>query len=747
MPLLNEDYARILIKRSILSGTTPTIPVDEPVVANDFDSLLPTDLLVGEMYMNVWDDRMWIRTLNGIIEIPVSGFSSSNYFTTGATLFNDTLYFDRNDQLSAYTVDLSSLSVSGSTIEYWTSGQTGTNSIRTNTTGTTSTGNYSIATGSGNTASGDYSFVGGQSSSVTGSNSFVYGLNNEADANYQFVFGLGNTATTISQNGYIFGSGNYINEADIICFGASNIITAPSAKAFGANLSISGTHAVAFGKDNVVSGIGSIGAGGEDNIVSGNYSFATNQRNEVTGDWSAVFGENSKATANYTYVFGNSITGSTANTTYVDKLNIKTVNAGTAVNNLGVDANGNVIIGNAISGGTGNYLPLSGGTITGDLEIQGNLNICISGATTTIQTDCSGNQILTGVTNSSIVAGSGNTINANLDNVFIAGVNLTGTTSNTAYFSKLNINEVLTGTSVNNLGIDSNGFVVVGSTGSTQDLQSVLSIGNETFGNDIILTSGDTIQAGSGAGILNLRDGFDDFVTLGNVFKRIEFTTNQVNLIHSAQNGLKITNTDFVIKNEAAGVIKMTSQSGSTFGEIQIVNSSSVNTTEDTPHFPVFISTQDAFIDGGVENSAVIGGVGLSALTSDTVYVPDLDVAGDLYGSPYDLSFAVSDEVTQITTGTSVTTLFTPRTFTVSQVKFSLSNSGSTTSTIDVLKNGSTILAAPLSLGSGALITGVTISPNQFVESDKITVDIDAAGTGAAGAKVYLKGKTSRVII
>jgi hypothetical protein len=511
MPL-NEDYARILIKRSIFSGTTPTIPVDEPIVADDFDDLLPTDLLVGEMFMNVWDDRMWIRTLNGLIEIPVSGFSSSNYFTTGVTLFNDTLYFDRNDQLSAYTVDLSSLNITGA---------------------------------------------------------------------------------------------------------------------------------------------------------------------------------------------------------------------------------------------TGNFLPISGGTITGNLEVQGALSFCISGATTQVQTDCSGNQILTGVTNSSIVAGSGNTINNNLNGVFVAGTNLTATTSNTAYFSRLNINEVLTGASVNNLGIDANGNVVVGGaggTGGTQSLSQVLTIGNETLGNDIILTSGDTIQAGSGAGVLNLRDGFDDFVTLGNGFKRIEFTTNSVELIHSALNGLKITNTDFVIKNEAAGVIKMTSQSGFTFGEIQIVNSSSVNTTEDTPHFPVFISTQDAFIDGGVENSAVIGGVGLSALTSDTVYVPDLDVAGDLYGSPYDLSFAISDEVTQIVTGTSVTTLYSPRIFTVSQVKFSLSNSGSTTSTIDVFKNGSSILASPLSLGSGASVTGVTISPNQFVETDKITVDIDAAGTGAAGAKVYLKGKTSRLI-
>jgi len=41
--------------------------------------------------------------------VVVTGFT--DYYTTGATLIGDTVYFDRNDQLSAYTVNLSSLVV------------------------------------------------------------------------------------------------------------------------------------------------------------------------------------------------------------------------------------------------------------------------------------------------------------------------------------------------------------------------------------------------------------------------------------------------------------------------------------------------------------------------------------------------------------------------------------------------------------------------------------------------------------
>jgi len=79
----------------------------------------------------------------------------------------------------------------------------------------------------------------------------------------------------------------------------------------------------------------------------------------------------------------------------------------------------------------------------------------------------SDNKVYTGVTNSALIGGSGNTINSYIKNsVVLGGESITATTSNTVYVPNLNIKTIGVGTSVNNLGIDSNGNVVVGSASS-----------------------------------------------------------------------------------------------------------------------------------------------------------------------------------------------------------------------------------------------------------------------------------------
>jgi hypothetical protein len=47
-------------------------------------------------------------------------FSQNDFFTTGGTLIGDTVYFDRNDALSAYTVDLSALDVNDAAVTAYT---------------------------------------------------------------------------------------------------------------------------------------------------------------------------------------------------------------------------------------------------------------------------------------------------------------------------------------------------------------------------------------------------------------------------------------------------------------------------------------------------------------------------------------------------------------------------------------------------------------------------------------------------
>ena len=66
---------------------------------------------------------------------------------------------------------------------------------------------------------------------------------------------------------------------------------------------------------------------------------------------------------------------------------------------------------------------------------------------------------------SSIIGGTGHTINPSVINtVIVGGVDVTGTSSNTVYVPQLNISTLGTGTSVNTIGIDSDGMVVSAAT-------------------------------------------------------------------------------------------------------------------------------------------------------------------------------------------------------------------------------------------------------------------------------------------
>jgi hypothetical protein len=116
--MAKTEYSRILLKRSTVPNVIPTVPTGTTIDTTWLD----TDLLVGEGFINVADDRMWYRTNNGIVELPLSGFSSANYYTDSAYLSGNTLLFNRTDLANAYSVDLSPLLVSLTTDTYVTGG-------------------------------------------------------------------------------------------------------------------------------------------------------------------------------------------------------------------------------------------------------------------------------------------------------------------------------------------------------------------------------------------------------------------------------------------------------------------------------------------------------------------------------------------------------------------------------------------------------------------------------------------------
>ena len=113
---------------------------------------------------------------------------------------------------------------------------------------------------------------------------------------------------------------------------------------------------------------------------------------------------------------------------------------------------------------------------------------------------------------------------------------------------------------------------------------------------------------------------------------------------------------------------------------------------------------------------------------------------------PTVLAVAVSDETTAITTGTAKVTFRMPFAMTVTAVRASLAvASSSGLPTFDINEGGSTILSTKLSIDasektSTTAATAAVISDSALADDAEITIDIDVAGTGAKGAKVYLIG-------
>lgn len=108
------------------------------------------------------------------------------------------------------------------------------------------------------------------------------------------------------------------------------------------------------------------------------------------------------------------------------------------------------------------------------------------------------------------------------------------------------------------------------------------------------------------------------------------------------------------------------------------------------------------------------------------------------------IKWAISNETDAIATGTALITDRMPFAGTIIGVRASLSTqSSSGAPTFDINKNGTTVLSTKITIDSGektsvTAATPAVISVPDFDDDDEFTVDIDAAGTGAKGAKVTM---------
>ena len=108
------------------------------------------------------------------------------------------------------------------------------------------------------------------------------------------------------------------------------------------------------------------------------------------------------------------------------------------------------------------------------------------------------------------------------------------------------------------------------------------------------------------------------------------------------------------------------------------------------------------------------------------------------------LPLAIGDETTALTTGTAKVTWRAPFALTLVAVRASLTTASSSgVPTFDINEGGTTILSTKLTIdanekSSTSAATAVVISDTAIADDAELTVDVDVAGTGAAGAKIIL---------
>lgn len=111
------------------------------------------------------------------------------------------------------------------------------------------------------------------------------------------------------------------------------------------------------------------------------------------------------------------------------------------------------------------------------------------------------------------------------------------------------------------------------------------------------------------------------------------------------------------------------------------------------------------------------------------------------------LIIAISDETTTITTGNAKVTFRMPFAMTLTAVRASLTTASSSgLPTFDINEGGTTILSTKITIDANELTsttaaTAPVISDSALADDAQITIDVDVAGTGAKGAKIYMIGR------
>ena len=316
------------------------------VSPNNFTGTLTTDLVsyYSATSIDYKGDGVWVG-VNGklktkeliITKNPFAGWVLTALDTSGNTAF------------LPYTGG-----GSGSTPTLFTSGSTGNFSIKAiNPTGLDATTDYSFATGENTLASGNVSHAEGSSTIASGDYSHAEGSGTIASGDYSHAEGNGTEAT--AQGAHAEGNSTHANSTASHAEGGSTYATGYASHA-------EGNASIASGDSSHAEGFGSLASGpyshaqGSFTVASGYCSHAQGLQTEANGDYSYasgrfayanglasfIHGSGSTVNGKHSIVLGRNMSGGTDDTTYVDNFNIRTIGSGPFVNDVRIDANGNL---------------------------------------------------------------------------------------------------------------------------------------------------------------------------------------------------------------------------------------------------------------------------------------------------------------------------------------------------------------------------------------------------------------------
>ena len=791
-----EKFTRIQMRQTNNPLEVPTVPIFNPATPEDWDNpaILPTDLLDGEFFVNTNDKKLYIRMDDTISQIQIGTGTTLDTFTTGATLNGNIIEFDRNDGTNAYSVDLSPVLTGVSINTLYTANGT----IDENRTVTIEDSQL-IFTGDTDSLIGFQ--VGDANNNATDATSSILSFkglkrieSGNTDENYfRAIDGI--TELVAERNSVQTRLRLGANQSMTISSQDSNF----PGVVYDINYSSNYTNRSLVDKeyvDNAISGF----TGGTNTFVTGG-TFDGSQLTLERNDSNNVVITGFTSVDNFTT--GATLNGNIIEFDRTDLVDAYSVDLTPILTGISVDsiytANGNIDENRTVTI-EDSELIFAGDSDSSILQVIGDSDfytidsstnlVTVKGALKTgiENTDFNYLRITDGVTelvarrNSTTMAelrlsvGGSMTINSDtngfaglqyqndysadynnrslvdkeyVDNA-ISATSLTYYSENTTAesaqifinsFSYFYLNSIEAELKTNDLKISTDKTEITtaslnGGLTYTQDGTTLTITNFSTDTNDVL-----RVRTDNGQGITYSTDYSSTFVDRSLVDKKyVDDAISATSLTYYSEN-LSFETAAIVIENTSVYVdedsVKLTTQgTNGSFFYNQNGDSLFITNTSEENSDVLRVRTDNG---QGITYHADYSSTFVDRSLVDKKYVDDAVAGGD---SAYDMNFAVSDEFSQLTTGETKVTLYAPRDFEIEKVKVSLTSSGSTTTTVDVKVNGTSILSSALSLGNGDFISTQTGINEELDEDDRITVDITAAGTGAKGLKVYLIGKT-----